>query len=238
MLAVALPALAIGAALLYFGAQAEEDDEEKEEAVEPTIKAARAIAPPPPPPPAAPAVPAPGAEDALPRDSEGGNTAHSDADREGDALPRDSEGGSTALFQADKEGGATTAKKKQARTVVKPAGPGKGRGLFLAARGRGATPGEVVVCVRPALTLLFEPFCATHCLGCFADLHAVPGRQCLPDGGGCGRFAVCQACDEAFGLFDWHARGECRRWQSLPVAVRSQQKIDVLWMLVRAGNAH
>ena len=61
------------------------------------------------------------------------------------------------------------------RVEIRLAGSGRGRGLFLA-RGtpRGAGPGEVVACVRPALALLFEPHCATHCLGCFADLHKVP----------------------------------------------------------------
>ena len=53
--------------------------------------------------------------------------------------------------------------------------PGRGRGLFLANRkGQEAVAaGQVVALVRPALILLFEPFCYTHCLGCFADLHEV-----------------------------------------------------------------
>lgn len=116
------------------------------------------------------------------------------------------------------------------RIEIKPS-PGRGRGLFLADReGQGAVAaGQVVALVRPALTLLFEPFCYTHCLGCFADLHAVPGRRCSD----CERFAVCQQCDQDYGLFEWHAGGECRRWQTLPPKIRQQKRLDALWLLVR-----
>lgn len=72
------------------------------------------------------------------------------------------------------------------RVVVKAAGTGRGRGLFVT---NAAEAGELIVKVRPALTLLFEPFCSTHCLGCFADLHHVPGRQCSD----CDHFAVSPA---------------------------------------------
>ena len=112
------------------------------------------------------------------------------------------------------------------RTEVRAAGDGRGRGLFLKESGAsgsedtGAAAGEVVVSVRPALTLLFEPFCFTHCLGCFADLHVTPGRRC----GDCERFAVCRDCDLAYDLFEWHASpaaplGECARWKALPEPV-------------------
>jgi len=61
--------------------------------------------------------------------------------------------------------------------------PGRGRGLFMVDR-QGQTSvaaGQVVALVRPALTLLFEPFCYTHCFGCYADLHEVSPVNLIED---------------------------------------------------------
>lgn len=69
------------------------------------------------------------------------------------------------------------------RVEVRASGEGKGRGLFCA---QGFEAGETVCCLRPALVMLFQPHCYTHCIGCFADLHTTPGRRC----GECERFAV------------------------------------------------
>jgi cytoskeletal protein RodZ len=66
---------------------------------------------------------------------------------------------------------------------VKNSKDGKGRGLFTTKRTENA---ELILRVRPSLTLLFEPYCSTHCLGCYASLQQVPGRQCQK----CNRFAV------------------------------------------------
>jgi len=113
------------------------------------------------------------------------------------------------------------------RVEVRDSGRGKGRGLFCA---QSVEAGESVCCLRPALILLFQPHCYTHCVACFADLHETPGRRC----GECQRFAVCRDCDVAFDLFEWHARGECQRWRQVPQSLRQQPKIsDVLWLLVR-----
>lgn len=60
----------------------------------------------------------------------------------------------------------------------------KGRGLFTTKQIN--EKNELFLKVRPSLTLLFEPYCYTHCLGCYSSLHQVPGRQCEE----CKRFAV------------------------------------------------
>jgi len=61
--------------------------------------------------------------------------------------------------------------------------PGRGRGLFMVDRQgqKAVAAGQVVALVRPALTLLFEPFCYTHCFGCFADLHEVISDHLFED---------------------------------------------------------
>lgn len=109
---------------------------------------------------------------------------------------------------------------------IKAAGKGRGRGLFT---NKTFKLGEIVLRIRPALTVLFHPFCSTHCAGCFVDLHSFPGLQCVE----CERFAVCKDCDEAFDLYEWHKRGECRRWLHLDPRIRNQERVDVLWLLIR-----
>mmetsp|Transcript_32169 Transcript_32169/g.37806 ORF Transcript_32169/g.37806 Transcript_32169/m.37806 type:complete len:418 (+) Transcript_32169:67-1320(+) len=113
---------------------------------------------------------------------------------------------------------------------VKQAAKGRGRGLFIQ---KDILKNDCFLHVRPSLVLLFEPYCHTHCIGCFANLHQVPGRQCEK----CNRFAVCQDCDLTYGLYDWHASGECIRWNKLPQNVTRNQKLDVLWLLVRYRSA-
>jgi hypothetical protein len=155
-LALAIPALAIGLALWW---SAEEDSTE-----EPAAASSKR---------ASPEV----AEATAPATT-ATQAAAPEPPRAGPEVAGESAAGCGELAGASPgEGGRLT------RVEVR-ASAGRGRGLFLA-RGaeKGAGPGEVLARVRPALTLLFEPHCATHCLGCFADLHKV--RRKITGGASC-----------------------------------------------------
>jgi len=88
--------------------------------------------------------------------------------------------------------------------------------------------------VRPALTLIFEPYSSEVCLACNkittpAGVSGSTDKRCRT----CKRFAVCGECDAAFNLFEWHKEGECKRWMKLPEGMRQQRQLDVQFMLVR-----
>ena len=54
----------------------------------------------------------------------------------------------------------------------------------------------------------------------------------------CARVVLCDACQAANPSYmEWHSAHECPRWCKLPLSVRAQPRLDVLWMLVRYATA-
>ena len=85
----------------------------------------------------------------------------------------------------------------------------------------------MILRVRPALTVLFDPGCSRLCDMCHSFLNATTTCEY------CGRFAVCTGCARFGDPFRRHREGECKRWLALPEKIRSQPKLDVLWLLIR-----